>query len=210
MYFCPVSIDFSLKSMAIQGFDLSRFLFAILFGSCSLFFTGCGKTTKSTVIPEDKMVEILGELFTAEAYISAHFREYQGSPDSGKVFTKRIIRQFGYGVAEYDSTMYFYAGNTRRFEKVLEKTMAALYQKELLAAREDSLSRVAGMQKVLPEQDSIRYADSIQRADFLPRGEGRSRLAVPQVYSAERRAVEIHRRFITEWFNTLHKPTLYP
>lgn len=196
--------------MAIQGFNLSRFLVAILLGSCSLFYTGCGNSTRSNVIPEDKMVEILGELFTAEAYISTHFRDYQGSPDSGRLFTETIIRQFGYSVAEYDSTMYFYAGHTRRFEKVLEKTMAALYQKELLAAREDSLLQVAAMQKAVPGQDSAKYADSIQRADFLPRGEGRSRLAVPQVYSAERRVVEIHRKFITEWFNSLHKPALYP
>lgn len=196
--------------MAIQGVNLFRFSFAVLLGSCSLFFTGCGESARSHVIPEDKMVEILGELFTAEAYISSHFRDYQGSPDSGKLFTERIIRQFGYSIAEYDSTMYFYAGNTRRFEKVLEKTMASLYQKELLAAREDSLSRVSETRKTLSKRDSTMYADSIQRADFLPRGEGRSRLAVPQVYSAERRAIEIHRRFITDWFNTQHKPTLYP
>jgi hypothetical protein len=114
------------------------FLIAILVFSC-------GK--KNVIIPAGDMVEILVDLYMADAAVDhskyRQFRKYDTVMYQGYVFEK-----YGYNKADFDTTIAYYARNLEEMQKIHDQVIE-VFQKRILAIS-DSLHLA---QNIVPRED---------------------------------------------------------
>jgi hypothetical protein len=98
------------------------------------------------LIPEKDMEKILTEIHIADALTqSSEFRRQSGYMDS-LTYSKSILSKYGYTIAQFDSTVAWYAGYPDDYDKMYEQVINRLSREEgsLNALTEDSLKNRLG------------------------------------------------------------------
>ncbi len=162
-----------------------------------------GQSSKRESIPEETLQEILKEMYMTQAYVARHYRELDLPVDSSFSLTANIIHRHHFTEAVFDSTLYAYAKNPKRFNRLIEKVLESLSYDEQLAMREDSLVRALRMMETSVLQDSLRRQDSLQFADYVLRGQGESRLLIPSLLVEDQTLLEEHRRLLKDWLQRM-------
>lgn len=134
-----------------------------------LIVLACTKT--ETLIPKEKLTQILTEIEISKAYFRTHSVE---KADSLKLLSKNsIINNNGSDIIMFDSTMKYYYKNVKEYKKLLEavaenikkyeKDITLLKQKEYEEFVKDSIEKVKlDSVKLELYLDSVRVNDSIK------------------------------------------------
>lgn len=94
----------------------------------ALAVMACGKTPGG-VINEDDMADIMADMLVADAYIELHSSDFPN--DSVRLALKEsTVERNGYTMADYDSSLVWYAHNMAVYQDVLRRTVERLEKRE--------------------------------------------------------------------------------
>ena len=98
-------------------------VFRIVFMFClliSVVFVAC-QSNLNTPIPEDKLIDILIDVHTAEALTEAESQRVRDSMNP--IYYAQIYEKHGVTSTDFDSTMSVYAHNPERFDSVYARVI---------------------------------------------------------------------------------------
>jgi hypothetical protein len=118
---CKKSLD--LHSLS---FYMQKYLYLLLFVAV---FVSCKEKKDKLYIPRKDFVAILADMHLADAYYSSHFEQSKLHNDSLN-FYNRILGNYGYTKAQFDTTMKYYSIHSDKFDLVYEDVITLLNKTE--------------------------------------------------------------------------------
>lgn len=97
-----------------------------------LFFTvviSCKEKNDETYIPRKDFIFILADMHMADSYYSSHYEQSKFHNDSVN-FYNRILENYGYTKAQFDTTMKYYSVHSDKFDLVYEEVITLLNKTE--------------------------------------------------------------------------------
>ncbi|MBQ9467199.1 MAG: DUF4296 domain-containing protein [Muribaculaceae bacterium] len=93
-----------------------------------LLAAACSKTPDG-VINEDDMADIMADMLVADAYVEQHSHDFPN--DSVRLALKTsVVERNGYTMADYDTSLVWYAHNMQVYQDVLSRTVERLEKRE--------------------------------------------------------------------------------
>ena len=101
----------------------------IIFGLAAAVLLSCIGKNNSTYIPRSEFVAILADVHLADAYYAAHFDQSKSHNDSINFYNK-ILENYGYTKAQFDTTLKFYSVHSDKFDLLYEDVITLLNKTE--------------------------------------------------------------------------------
>jgi hypothetical protein len=93
-------------------------------------FIGCNKEEQKKRIPRKEFVQLLVDIHLMDGMLSnSDFRRKLAKRDTADYYNE-LIREHGYTKAQFDSTIDYYSHDLKEFDKIYQKVLSQLSQKE--------------------------------------------------------------------------------
>ena len=97
-----------------------------IFGSIIILLFACHRKTKTDyLIPRDKFKEVLVDIHLIDGFYTPNYTKFSFQKDTANFYTD-VLKEYGYNLAQFDSTYRYYTRNLKQFDLLYEEVITDL------------------------------------------------------------------------------------